>query len=231
MKSQELHSPNDGHVWCVINVETCPRTYDPDMNETSTVDILAQLEAAEQRLAPFTDNCNKWITDNDQKLLSRVLRAVAKHNHNNNNHNTSRNTPSRGKGAHPSRQQISSPSFALTAALAYLKNHRHSMSPISSPLVKFNASPCPDATSSTTTSTRSSTTLSTQAPTTDTASTATATAAVKIKKPKTGKKKKRAFGAVLHVNTLHNTSKNIPFNKQKTMKKNSAQSVNVMETF
>jgi hypothetical protein len=223
------------------------------MNETSMDSIFEQLEAAEERLQPFLNlgADATWVTDNDQQLLDRVLAAIASAQNNS-----------------PSREYAMSPSLALTSALHYLDTHRHTMSPIGSPLMNLLHSPqqqharksrkkaiqsasplssllgVPTATTATTTAT--TTTASTKAdiamPKPATTTLSPPNPAIPIKKTtktskKTGKKK-RTFGKVLNINTLHNTSstRKTPF-KQKTRLVHTPSSsvggsnMNVLETF
>ena len=109
------------------------------MNE-GAMDLLSQLEAAEQRLIPFIEardsvDVNKpWITDNDRAVLERVMAVIKEAK--------CMNTAAALQSPIQTQKHYSlSPSFALTAALKYIYNHRHSLSPISSPLVSLIDSP------------------------------------------------------------------------------------------
>jgi len=174
-------------------------------------DLLHQLDLAEERLRPFVTAYDegqpneKWVTENDRALLSRVLAAIEAAREDKKTHQTHLPCTPRG---HSTQRLTISPCYALTSALEYLNRHRHSMSPLGSPLTnallspgstrklgKFSLRPSPlasdaghlldkiksnvnfpnNARASTTTTTTTTTTAATTVPCTDTSACASTT--------------------------------------------------------
>jgi hypothetical protein len=107
-------------------------------------DLLHQLDLAEERLRPFVTAYDegqpneKWVTENDRALLSRVLAAIEAAREDKKTHQTHLPCTPRG---HSTQRLTISPCYALTSALEYLNRHRHSMSPLGSPLTNALLSP------------------------------------------------------------------------------------------